>query len=300
MTSDSESNIYSPLKENISLLTTKQDQLRKWNVFVLILSLILGAEVIVTTFLLYDLSEEINQAQEEAIVGEYPFHCLYQLVNPQYQESASLNTQSLASCDLWIHELRRSAHKQLLSDIRNALYRQLTASNITLSQSKKPVIHMGAEQELRQFPNWLKNDGENNIRRTKDNLRWDNINGLSVQQGMMGYSPDGEIVIYHEGLYFVYSQVYFQLLPSIQEKRSQHFLQYIYKKTASYQEPILLSKAVVTKCWNNTAPDLQLFSSHQGALFHLQQGDKLSLQVTNIQTVRLQEDSTFFGAFMIN
>ncbi|KAJ8348881.1 hypothetical protein SKAU_G00274700 [Synaphobranchus kaupii] len=299
MTSESESPTYSQFQENILLLANKQDKLRKWNVFVLILSLILGAEVIITTFLLYDLSEEINQAQEEARVGEYPFHCLDQLVNPEYQESASLNTQGFASCDLWIQELRKSAHKQLLSGIRNALYRQLTASNMTLSRSNRPVIHMGAEQELRQFPYWLKNDGENNIGRTMDNLRWDNTNGLAVQQGMMGYNPDGEIVVHREGLYFVYSQVYFQLLPSNQEKRSQHFLQYIYRKTASYQEPTLLSKAVMTKCWN-TAPDLQLFSSHQGALFHLEQGDKLSLQVTNIQAVRLQEDSTFFGAFMIN
>ena len=141
-------------------------------------------------------------------------------------------------------------------------------------------------------------DGENNIRRTMDNLRWNNINGLAIQQGMMGYSTDGEIVVHHEGLYFIYSQVYFQLLPSIQEKHSQPFLQYIYRKTESYQEPILLSKAVMTKCWDAT-PDLQLFSSHQGALFHLQQGDKLYLQVTNIETVTLQDDSTFFGAFMI-
>ena len=37
------------------------------------------------------------------------------------------------------------------------IYTVPTASNITLSRSKKPVIHMGAEQELRQFPNWLKN-----------------------------------------------------------------------------------------------------------------------------------------------
>ncbi|KAJ8276437.1 hypothetical protein COCON_G00081890 [Conger conger] len=153
-----------------------------------------------------DLFAQINQAQEDARVGEYPFHCLDQLVDPEYQERTSLNTQGLASCDLWINELRKSAHKQLLSDIRNALYMQLTASNITLSRSKKPVIHMGAEQEPRQFPNWLKNDGENNIRRTMDNLRWNNINGLAVQHGMMGYSPDGEIVVHQEGLYFVYSQ----------------------------------------------------------------------------------------------
>ncbi|KAJ8396469.1 hypothetical protein AAFF_G00017750 [Aldrovandia affinis] len=245
------------------------------------------------------LNLEINQAQEEARVGEYPFHCLHQLVDPEYQESSSLSTGGLTSCDLWIHELRNSAHKQLLSDIRNSLYRELTASNITLSRSNKPVIHMGAEHGLRQFPNWLKKDGENNIIRTMDNLRWDNINGLAIQQGMMGYSPDGEIMVHHEGLYFVYSQVYFQLLPSVQEKHSQPFMQYIYRKTTSYQEPFLLSKAVMTKCWN-AAPNLQLFSSHQGALFHLQQGDKLSLQVTDIQTVRLQEDSTFFGAFMIN
>ncbi|XP_036381219.1 tumor necrosis factor (ligand) superfamily, member 10 like 4 [Megalops cyprinoides] len=298
MTAESQSHSYSQLKEHILLLTTKQDKPGKWNVFVLILSLVLGAEVFITTFLLYDLSKEINQVQEEARFGEYPLHCLHQLADPSYQENASLSPGGLASCDSLIHELRNSAHKHLISGIRNALHQELTANNITLSHSNKPVIHMGPEQELRQFPLWLKKDGEENVI-TVDNIRWDNINGFAVQQGVIGYSPDGEVVIHRKGLYFVYSQVYFQLLPSLQGKRSQPFIQYIYRKTASYQEPILLSKAVVTKCWN-TAPDLQLFSSHQGALFQLQQGDKLSLQVTDIQAVRLQEESTFFGAFMIN
>ncbi|KAI1903068.1 hypothetical protein AGOR_G00023400, partial [Albula goreensis] len=187
MTSDNQNHSYSQLKEIILLFPTKQEKLRKWNVFVLILSLILGAEVIITTFLLYDLSKEINQVQEEARVGEYPLHCLDQLVDPAYQESASVSSNGLASCDLWIYELKHTAHKQLISDIRNALYWELTASNITLAKSNKPVIHMGAEHALRQFPDHMKNDGEKNNIKTMDNLRWDNINGLAVQQGMMGY-----------------------------------------------------------------------------------------------------------------
>ncbi|KAG7484217.1 hypothetical protein MATL_G00046900 [Megalops atlanticus] len=159
-------------------------------------------------------SLEINQVQEEARFGEYPLHCLHQLVDPTYQENASLSPGGLASCDSLIRELRNSARKHIISGIRNALHQELTASNITLSHSNKPVIHMGAEQELRQFPLWLKKDGEENVIRTVDNIRWDNINGFAVQQGVIGYSPDGEVVIHRKGLYFVYSQEMDQIIVS--------------------------------------------------------------------------------------
>lgn len=63
MTSENQSHSYGQLKENILLLATKQDRTRKWNIFALILSLTLGAEVITSTFLLYGLSREINQVK---------------------------------------------------------------------------------------------------------------------------------------------------------------------------------------------------------------------------------------------
>lgn len=133
---------------------------------------------------------------------------------------------------------------------------------------------------------------------TTEILNWDNINGPAIQQGMMGY-VDGEIVIPREGLYFVYSQVYFQILSSEQERETQQFGQHLYRRTRSSLELVLLSRSTVTKCWHS-GHHFALFSSHQGALFHLQKGDTLSLRVLNIQSVRLQEDATFFGAFKIN
>ncbi|XP_018602099.1 tumor necrosis factor (ligand) superfamily, member 10 like 4 [Scleropages formosus] len=297
MTSDNEHHTYSPLGDKRS--PQSDGGSGKWTVFLFVLSLILGAEVIVTAFLVYHMSAEINKTEEAARLGKYPLHCLQQLVDPDYQENATLSSEGLASCDLWIEELKNTAHKQLTSDIRNTFYQELAANNITLSHSNKPVIHMGPEQELRQFPDLIKKGAEENGLGRADILRWDNINGAAIQQGLMGYTTDGEVVVPRAGLYFVYSQVYFQLLPSAHGKHSQQFLQYIYRKTASYPEPLLLTKAAVTKCWNAEL-DFQLFSSHQGALFQLQQGDMLSLQVLDLKSVRLQEDSTFFGAFMVN
>nr|XP_023688066.1 CD40 ligand-like [Paramormyrops kingsleyae] len=295
MTSENEIHNYCPLKENT---VPTNEKLGKLYVFVLFLSIVFGVEVIVSGILVYNLSKEISKAQEVARLGEYPLHCLHQLVDPGYQKNASLSSGEHTGCEVWIAELDNSVHKQILSDIRNGLYLELNANNVTLLHSNKPAIHMGAEQELRQPTRWVKNGGTENMMGTTEILNWDNINGPAIQQGMMGY-VDGEIVIPREGLYFVYSQVYFQILSSEQERESQQFGQHLYRRRGSSLKPVLLSRATVTKCWHS-GHHFALFSSHQGALFHLQQGDTLSLRVLDIQSVRLQEDTTFFGAFKIN
>lgn len=128
-----------------------------------------------------------------------------------------------------------------------------------------------------------------------DRIQWDNMNGQFSQEGLMSLSPEGEIVVPHDGIYFVFSQVYFET----QLGQSMHFTQYLYKKTASYPRPVMLAKAVVTPCVSVRA-GVQLYSNHQGALFRLEKGDRLSLYALNISDVRFPQEATYFGAFMIN
>ncbi|KAL4648331.1 CD40 ligand-like [Arapaima gigas] len=323
MTSDSENHTYTPLGRNSPQTDGGS---RKWTVILFVLSLIFGVEVIINALLVYHMSAEINETQKVAGLGEYPLHCLQQLMDPESMENATLSSGGLASCDLWIEEMKNTAQKVARQSVCRGrddqiIYAESSTTNITLSHSKKPAIHMGPEQELRQFPDLMMKGKESHILKhtfmlmhslylcllwslenllgRTDIIRWDNINGPAVQQGLMGYNKDGGIVVSREGIYFVYSQVYFQLLPSAEEKQSKQFFQYIYRKTALYPKPILLSKAGVTKCWN-PGMDFQFFSSHQGALFQLQRGDMLSLHVPDIKSVCLQDGSTFFGAFMVN
>lgn len=128
-----------------------------------------------------------------------------------------------------------------------------------------------------------------------DRIQWDNMNGQFIQEGLMRLSPEGEIAVPHDGIYFVFSQVNFET----QLGQNMHFTQYLYKRTASYPRPVMLAKAVVTPCVS-VRSDVQLYSNHQGALFRLEKGDRLSLYVLNISAVRFLQESTYFGAFMIN
>lgn len=111
----------------------------------------------------------------------------------------------------------------------------------------------------------------------------------------MRLSPSGEIAVPQDGIYFVFAQVHFETHIG----NGLHFVQYLYKRTASYSLPVMLAKAVVTPCMSGS-PGVQLYSSHQGALFRLEKGDRLSLYVSNISALSFHLEATYFGAFMIN
>lgn len=131
--------------------------------------------------------------------------------------------------------------------------------------------------------------------RALDRIQWDNMNGQSSQEGLMRLSSDGEIAVPRDGIYFVFSQVNFET----QLGQIVHFTQYLYKTTASYPRPVMLAKSVMTPCVSVNST-VQLYSSHQGALFRLEKGDRLSLYVLNISAVRFPQEATYFGAFMVN
>uniref|UniRef100_A0A8C2C1C9 Tumor necrosis factor (ligand) superfamily, member 10 like 4 n=1 Tax=Cyprinus carpio TaxID=7962 RepID=A0A8C2C1C9_CYPCA len=270
---------YSQLDENISENKTAKGQY----IFLLILTLILSTETFITAFLLYDFSEDIQRTRETGKDGGYPIHCLStDLTQPT-------NQAGIASCDLFNQELKQTAQQRLLMDIQNYVLETLGEHNVT--EIFKPAVHVGAKQELKQYQRLQKNDGV----RALDRIQWDNMNGQSSQEGLMRLSSDGEIAVPRDGIYFVFSQVNFET----QLGQILHFTQYLYKTTASYPRPVMLAKSVMTPCVSVNAT-VQLYSSHQGALFRLEKGDRLSLYVLNISAVRFPQEATYFGAFMIN
>ncbi|XP_051750966.1 tumor necrosis factor (ligand) superfamily, member 10 like 4 [Ctenopharyngodon idella] len=270
---------YSQLDENKSENKNEKGQY----IFFLILILLLGTETFITAFLLYDFSEDIHRTRESGRDGGYPIHCLSADVTQPADQAG------IASCDLLNQELKQTARQRLLLDIQNYVLGTLEEHNIT--EIFKPAVHVGAKQELKQYQRLQKNDETPAL----DRIQWDNMNGQVSQEGLMRLSPEGEIAVPHDGIYFVFSQVNFET----QLGQNMHFTQYLYKRTASYPRPVMLAKAVVTPCVS-VRSDVQLYSNHQGALFRLEKGDRLSLYVLNISAVRFPQESTYFGAFMIN
>lgn len=129
-------------------------------------------------------------------------------------------------------------------------------------------------------------------------LRWNSIDGQVTEDGLMRVMPDGEIIVPQDGLYFVYAQVYFQMISSQPATGKLIFFQTIYKRTTTHTKPVPLAKARESPCLDVTL-NTQLFSSHQGALFNLHKGDRLFLSVRGMSAVSFLQDSTYFGAFMV-
>lgn len=74
-------------------------------------------------------------------------------------------------------------------------------------------------------------------------------------------------------------------------------VQYIYKVTA-YPDPILLMKSARNSCWSEDE-QYGLYSIYQGGVFELQENDRIFVSVTNVQLVDMDQQASFFGAFLI-
>lgn len=117
---------------------------------------------------------------------------------------------------------------------------------------------------------------------------------------------NGELVIQEEGLYYIYSQTYFRFkevedTPKAVSKdrgRNKQMVQYIYKYT-TYPDPIMLMKSARNSCWSRDA-EYGLYSIYQGGLFELKENDRIFVSVTNENLVDLDQEASFFGAFLIN
>ncbi|XP_051013702.1 tumor necrosis factor ligand superfamily member 10 [Acomys russatus] len=117
---------------------------------------------------------------------------------------------------------------------------------------------------------------------------------------------NGELVIQEQGLYYIYSQTYFRFQEaeemsqtvSKDRKRNKQLVQYIYKYT-TYPDPIILMKSARNSCWSRDA-EYGLYSIYQGGLFELKENDRIFVSVTNEHLIDLDQEASFFGAFLIN
>ncbi|KAB0359348.1 hypothetical protein FD754_003504 [Muntiacus muntjak] len=118
---------------------------------------------------------------------------------------------------------------------------------------------------------------------------------------------NGELVIQYTGFYYIYSQTYFRFQEpeeglgtvSTEENRKKikQMVQYIYKHT-SYPDPILLMKSARNSCWSKDS-EYGLYSIYQGGIFELKENDRIFVSVTNERLIDLDQEASFFGAFLI-
>ncbi|XP_012784180.2 tumor necrosis factor ligand superfamily member 10 [Ochotona princeps] len=118
---------------------------------------------------------------------------------------------------------------------------------------------------------------------------------------------NGELVIHQPGFYYIYSQTYFrfQELEQISgtvskeeiKKKNKQMVQYIYKWT-NYPDPILLMKSARNSCWSKDS-EYGLYSIYQGGIFELKENDRIFVSVTHEHLVDMNQESSFFGAFLI-
>ncbi|XP_027630215.1 tumor necrosis factor ligand superfamily member 10 [Tupaia chinensis] len=118
---------------------------------------------------------------------------------------------------------------------------------------------------------------------------------------------NGELVIHQTGFYYIYSQTYFRfqepeetletLSKEEARKRNKQMVQYIYKYT-SYPDPILLMKSARNSCWSKDS-EYGLYSIYQGGIFELKENDRIFVSVTNEQLVDMDQEASFFGAFLV-
>lgn len=130
---------------------------------------------------------------------------------------------------------------------------------------------------------------------TLERLNWASLGGQSTQEGPIRLDPETELVVQQTGIYFVYSQVQFQTSGAGFAPENTHCLM---RKRESHPEPTVLSRAAAAPP-RHSGYRTRLYASHQGALFQLQRGDRLSVFVSKKAAVRFTPQATYFGAFRV-
>nr|XP_006137247.1 tumor necrosis factor ligand superfamily member 15 [Pelodiscus sinensis] len=126
-------------------------------------------------------------------------------------------------------------------------------------------------------------------------LQWEHERGLAFTKNNMNYT-NKSLVIPKAGDYYIYSQVTFRGHTPIDNKPAS-VTQVITKVTDSYPEPTQLLTATKTLCnmGNNWFQPIYL-----GAVIFMEEGDRLMVNVSDIQLVDYtKEHKTFFGAFLL-
>ncbi|XP_004464010.1 tumor necrosis factor ligand superfamily member 10 isoform X1 [Dasypus novemcinctus] len=206
---------------------------------------------------------------------------------------------------------------QLHQFIRKMILRTLEETIPTVQEKQQHSSHLGRERGPQRVAAHI--TGSSQRRSTFPAAGSKNEKALgqkinSWESSRKGHSflsnlhlRNGELVIHQTGFYYIYSQTYFRfqeseetlgaVLTEQNKKKTKQMVQYIYKWT-SYPDPILLMKSARNSCWSKDS-EYGLYSLYQGGVFELKENDRIFVSVTNEQLIDMDQQASFFGAFLI-
>ncbi|XP_005382678.1 PREDICTED: tumor necrosis factor ligand superfamily member 15 [Chinchilla lanigera] len=204
----------------------------------------------------------------------------------------ALTTYLLVS-QLWVQGEDCVQFQQIVSEQRFGPAHQRAYTSLR-GDRDKPRAHLTV---VRQTPT-------QHLKNQFPALHWEHELGLAFTKNRMNYT-NKFLVIPESGDYFVYSQITFRgttsecgnISPGRQQNKPDSIIVVITKVTDSYPEPsqLLTGTKSVCEISSNWFQPLYL-----GAMFSLQEGDKLMVNVSDISLVDYtKEDKTFFGAFLL-
>ncbi|CAH1245685.1 TNFSF10 [Branchiostoma lanceolatum] len=156
-------------------------------------------------------------------------------------------------------------------------------------RTHKPTAHLTGSPQADSL-----SDGKNGLSKIKS---WETRQGLATLANGMRHRR-GHLIIPTDGLYFIYSQLYYRFLnPEQTQSKTYQLIHYTFKQN-SYPKPLQIMKSARNTCWSKNV-EFGLYTSYQGGVFRLQKGDKIWVAVSNMSMVCLEETSSYFGAFMI-
>ncbi|XP_072344423.1 tumor necrosis factor ligand superfamily member 15-like [Scyliorhinus torazame] len=127
-------------------------------------------------------------------------------------------------------------------------------------------------------------------------LQWEHKNGLAFTKGELNYQ-DRALTIPRKGDYFVYSQVSFRGYASDMNENNSLIIHMITKLTPRYPKPMQLLSSTRSI---NGEKSLWRMAIYLGAVFHLEQGDRIIVNVSSVKQVDFTNDhKTYFGAFLL-
>ncbi|KAK1162560.1 tumor necrosis factor ligand superfamily member 10-like [Acipenser oxyrinchus oxyrinchus] len=192
--------------------------------------------------------------------------------------------------------------KEISSVVKDEVSRVIPSLTTEIQGSPRPEI---AAHLTGNFMSNAQKAGSAMIRRVKGQKiqTWESKKGLAFLHNLQ--FKNGELIVPRTGLYHIYSQTYFRHTapsdgPEVSQRsvRNKQMLQYIYKVT-SYPDPILLMKNARTTCWSKNT-EYGLYSIYQAGVFELKANDRVFVTVSNISVVDMDEESSFFGAFLVS
>ncbi|KAK6481101.1 tumor necrosis factor ligand superfamily member 15-like [Huso huso] len=126
-------------------------------------------------------------------------------------------------------------------------------------------------------------------------LPWEHQHGQAFLKNGLDYQ-DNALVFPISGDYFVYTQVTFREIYKKEKCEPRMLKQTITKVTDKYPVPTELATASKTVCETG----MWVKTIYVGAIFQLDKGDRLKVNVSNISLVDLtSEKKTFFGAYLL-